>query len=186
MRSFVIRRARYISLLSFWVACACLAAHAQKVKVEHDKSVDFTKFKTYAIDPIDNASRPMLHLAIQGAIEHDLNRLGLTKVASDPDLYVQMYGAIESDFTVHYHDPLYGGYVPPVNAITLWHNVPGTYTTVVIPKGTLMVDLIDANRKQLVWRGVSKQKLSDQRDEVLHQVNTAVEKMFLKYPAGNQ
>jgi hypothetical protein len=38
----------------------------------------------------------------------------------------------------------------------------------------------------LVWRGVAKQNLSDQRDKVLDQVNTAVEKMFLQYPVGNK
>jgi hypothetical protein len=181
----LIRRARLASLLFVLTAFACSTAQAQKIKVEYDPTVDFTKFKTYGIDPIDNASKPMLHLAIQGAIEHDLNRLGLTKVASNPDLYVQMYGAIDTDFTTHYHDPVYGGYVPPYNSrVTLWHNIPGTYTTVVIPKGTLMVDLVETTKKQLVWRGVAKQKLSDQRDKVLDQVNIAVEKMFLQYPAA--
>jgi Domain of unknown function (DUF4136) len=185
MMSLAVDRASCRLLLCILFVLACVGAQAQKIKVEYDKSVDFSKYKIYAIDPIDNASRPMLHLAIQGAIEHDLNRLGLTKVAGNPDLYVQMYGAIDSDFTTHYHDPIYGGAIPPINTgITLWHNLPGTSTTVVIPKGTLMVDLIDANKKQLVWRGIAKQKLSDQRDEVLDQVNTAVEKMFLQYPVA--
>ena len=187
MQSLLIRRAQYICLLCLLVVSACAAAQAQKIEVQYDKSVDFSKFKTYGIDPIDNAAKPMLQLAIQGAIEHDLTRLGLTKVASNPDLYVQMYGAIDNDITAHYHDPIYGGYIPPINSgITLWHNIPGTVTTVVIHKGQLVVDLVDANRKQLVWRGVAKLKLSDQRDEVLDQVNTAVEKMFLKYPVAQK
>lgn len=176
-------RAQYVSLLCLLVVSACTAAQAQEIKVQSDRSVDFSKFKTYGVDPIDNAAKPMLQLAIQGAIEHDLTRLGLTKVASNPDLYVQMYGAIDNDITAHYHDPIYGGYIPPINSgVTLWHNIPGTVTTVVIHKGQLVVDLIDANRKQLVWRGVAKLKLSDQRDEVLDQVNTAVETMFQQYP----
>jgi hypothetical protein len=187
MLSLLIRRPQYISLLCLLVVSACAGAQAQKIKVQYDQSVDFSKFKTYGIDPIDNAAKPMLQLAIQGAIEHDLTRLGLTKVATNPDVYVQMYGAIDGDFTTHYHDPIYGGAIPPYNSrVTLWHNIPGTYTTVVIPKGTLMVDLIDANRKQLVWRGIAKQKLSDQRDEVLDQVNTAVEKMFQQYPLAQK
>jgi len=187
MPSSVIRGAKWLAILCLLVG-ACTAAQAQKIKVEYDKSLDFTMFKTYGIDPTDaSTSRPMLRLAIQAAVEHDMNRLGFNKVANHPDLYVQMYGAIDSDFTTHYHDPIYGGYIPPINsAITLWHNIPGTYTTVVVPKGELVVDLIDANKKQLVWRGIAKQKLSDQRDEVLDQVNTAVEKMFLKYPVGNK
>jgi hypothetical protein len=165
------------------------AAHAQKIKVEYDKSMDFTKFKTYAIDPNNtgSTSRPMLRLVIQGAVEDDLNKRGLTKVAANPDLYVQLYGATETDMTGHYHDPIYGGAIPPLNSgITLWHNIPGTVTTVVIPKGTLVIDIIDANKKELVWRGIAKQNLSDQRDELLDQVNTAVEKMFEKYPVAKK
>ena len=166
---------------------AASAADAQKITVEYDKAIDFSKFKTYAIDPVDNAPRPMLRLAIQAAVEDDLNKRGLTKVASNPDLYVQMYGAIDTDFTAHYHDPYYGGGIPPSNSrYTVWHSIPGTVTSVTIPKGQLMVDLLDANKQELVWRGIAKQKLSDQRDEVLDQVNTAVEKMFQQYPVAKK
>ena len=177
------RRSRLASLLCFLIALSCSAAHAQKIKVEYDKSIDFSKFKTYAIDPAENPSKPMLRLAIQAAVQDDLGKRGLTKVEADPDLYVQMYGAIDTDITAHYHDPIYGGAIPPMNSgITLWHNIPGTVTTVVIPKGELVVDVIDARQKQLIWRGIGKQKLSDQRDKLLDQVNTAVEKLFAQYP----
>jgi hypothetical protein len=186
MQSFTLGRGNHRVLLCVLVVLTCAAAQAQKIKVQYDKSLDFSKFKTYSIDPVDTGSKPMLRLAIQAAVEHDLNRLGLTKVASNPDLAVQMYGAVDNDMTFHYHDPIYGGYNPPVNSIILWTNVPGTVTTVVIHKGELVVDLLDANRKRLVWRGVAKQNLSDQRDKVLDQVNTAVEKMFLQYPVGNK
>ena len=107
------------------VRLACATAQAQKIKVQYDKSLDFSKFKTYSIDPVDPGSKPMLRLAIQAAVEHDLNRVGLTKVAGNPDLYVQMYGAMDNDMTYHYHDPIYGGYNPPVNSIILWYRCSG-------------------------------------------------------------
>lgn len=167
----------------FVVIFFATAAHAQKVKVEYDKSLDFSKFKTYAIDAMSESAKPMLRLAIQGAVEDDLNKRGLTKVAANPDLYVQMYGATDHDYTAHYFDPVYGSAIPPLNyGITLWHNIPGTVTSVTIPKGTLVIDIIDASKKELVWRGIAKAKLSDQREELLDQVNTAVEKLFAQYP----
>ena len=176
-----------VSLLLMPLVLACTAAHAQKITVEYDKTKDFSNYKTYAIDPVDNAPRPMLRLAIQAAVQDDLGKRGLSKVDSNPDLYVQMYGAIDTDYTAHYHDPIYGGAIPPINSgITLWHNIPGTVTTVVIPKGTLVIDILDANKKELVWRGIAKQKLSDNREKLLDQVNTAVEKMFAQYPVGKK
>jgi len=182
MPSSLVRRSRLALVLCGMVVLAAVA-QAQKIKVEYDKSVDFSKFKTYAIDPVDNAAKPMLRLAIQAAVQDDLTKRGLTKVDANPDLYVQMYGAVDSDAIANYHDPIYGSGIPPLNyGITLWHNIPGTVTTVVVHKGELVVDLIDARQKQLIWRGIAKQNLSTQRDKLLDQVNTTVEKMFKQYP----
>jgi hypothetical protein len=168
------------------VVLAC-GAQAQKIKVEYDKQLDFSKFKTYAIDPVDNAAKPMLRLAIQAAVQDDLSKRGLTKVDANPDLYVQMYGAIDSDVTASYHDPIYGSGIPPINAnINLWYGIPGTVTTVVVHKGQMVVDIIDAASKKVVWRAIANQKLSDQRSKLLDQVNTAVEKMFKQYPVAQK
>jgi Domain of unknown function (DUF4136) len=181
------RRAGPTSLLCLLIVFTCVAAQAQKIKVEYEKSVDFSKFKTFAMDVYQESAKPMLRLAILAAVQDDLTKRGVTQVANNPDLYVQVYGAIDTDFTTHYHDPLYGGTIPSINSgIMLWHNIPGTSTTVIIPKGELVVDLIDARQKQLVWRGIAKQKLSDQRDKLLDQVNTAVEKMFQQYPVAKK
>ena len=59
---------------------------------------------------------------------------------------------------------------------------PGSATTVVVHKGELIVDIIDASRKKLAWRGQAKEKLSEERSKALEQVNTIVEKLFAQYP----
>src|SRR5664279_2555399 len=187
MQSSLVRRSRVALILCGLVVVAC-AAQAQKIKVEYDKAIDFSKFKTYAIDPVDNAAKPMLRLAIQAAVQDDLTKRGLTKVDANPDLYVQVYGAIDSDVTASYHDPIYGSSIPPINAnINMWYGIPGTMTTVVVHKGELVVDVIDAGQKKLIWRGIAKEKLSsDNRQKLLAQVNTAVEKMFKQYPVAKK
>ena len=178
-------RVRLVSVFCVLVVLTGLAAQAQKIKVEYDKSIDFSKFKTYAIDPKENSPHPMLRLAIQAAVQDDLGKRGLSKVASDPDLYVQMYGAIDSDMSFNYFDPIYGSGIPPLTyGINMWYGIPGTTTTVVVQKGELVVDVIDAKQKKLIWRGIAKEKLSDQRSKLLDQVNAAVEKMFRQYPVA--
>ena len=182
MPSSRIPRLRLAALLGAMLIAAA-AAQAQKIKVEYDKSLDFSKFKTYAIDPKENAARPMLRLAIQAAVQDDLAKRGLTKVDADPDLYVQMYGSIDCDINVSYMDPIYGTGIPPINyGITMWYAIPGSVTTVVVHKGEMVLDIIDARQKKLVWRGIANQKLSDKRDKLLEQVNTTVEKLFQQYP----
>ncbi len=182
MQSLFTRRARLVSLLCLMISLMCAAAQAQKIKVEYDKSIDFSKFKTYAIDPQEASAKPMLRLAIQAAVQDDLSKRGLTKVDSNPDLYVQMYGATDHEATFHYFDPIYGSGIPPLTyGINMWYNSRND-TTVVVQKGELVVDVIDAKQKKLIWRGIAKEKLSDQRSKLLDQVNTAVEKMFKQYP----
>ena len=170
----------------FLAVLIALTAHAQKIKVIYDPNLDFAKFKTFAWGEHDAVSRPMLAAAIAGAIEEELTKHGLQKTGDHPDLYVQMYGSSDSDMAVSYSD-LYSGYagIPPFDQnFLMWGAVPGSTTTVVVHKGQLVVDLIDAAHKKIAWRGVAKEKLSDNRMKLVDQVNTAVEKMFKKYPTG--
>jgi Domain of unknown function (DUF4136) len=169
-----------VGLLSF-------SAQAQKIKVEYDKNLDFAKFKTFAWGKHDAVSRPTLVLFIAGAIQEELTRRGLQKTDSNPDLYIQMYGSVDSDMAVSYSDPLYigtGGIPPFDQSYVMWG--AGSTTTVVVHKGQLVVDLIDANRKKLAWRGMAREKLSDKKEKLIDQINTAVEKMFQQYPAGKK
>ena len=96
-----------------------------------------------------------------------------------------MYGGVDTDTAVTYSD-LYSGYsagIPPFDqSFLVWGIVPGTTTTAVVTKGQLIVDLIDARERKVAWRGIANEKLSDNRKKVVQQVNTAVEKMFKKYP----
>jgi hypothetical protein len=164
---------------------ACSAAQAQKVKVEFDKSVDFTKFKTYAWDPTPQAAaKPVLVAAIKGAVNEELAKRGLQMVTENPDLYIAMYGAIGSDFAVTYSDLYYGPYGIPAfdQSFLMWGAIPGTTNTAVVHNGQLVVDLLDAGAKKLVWRGIATEKLSEQQMKLVEQVNTAVEKLLAKYP----
>ena len=178
----------WVALVAF-VAWASIPAHAQKVKVEFDKNVDFAKFKTYSWDPTPRpVAKPLLYLAIKAAVDEELTKRRLTQVESNPDLVVQMYGAIDSDAAVSYSDLYYGpgGIAPFDQSFLVWGAVPGSVTTVIVHKGQLIVDLIDANRKRLSWRGMATSKLSDKRQKLLEEVNKAVEKMFAQYPVKKQ
>jgi Domain of unknown function (DUF4136) len=160
---------RQAALWLFFAALGAISLQAQKIKVEYDKSLDFARFKTFAWGQHDTVSRPMLAHAIAGAIEEELTKRGLHKIDNHPDLYI------------------YSGYsgIPPFDqSFLVWGTVPGTTTTVVVHKGQLVVDLIDAAHKKIAWRGMAKENLSDNRGKLVDQVNTAVEKMFEKYPAG--
>jgi hypothetical protein len=164
-----------------------LGAQAQKIRVEYDKNLDYSKFKTFAWGHHDAVSRPTLALVIASAIQEELTKRGLRRVESNPDVFIQMYGSIDSEMSVNYFDPLYSGMggIPSFDSgFVMWGSMPGGTTAITVRKGQLVVDVIDASQKKLAWRGMATDKLSDKPEKLLQQVNTAVEKMFRQYPAA--
>jgi len=50
--------------------------------------------------------------------------------------------------------------------------------------GTLVVDMLDANTKNLIWRGVASDTLSNNNDKNTKKLDKDVEKMFQHFPSG--
>jgi hypothetical protein len=93
-----------------------LAALGQKIHVnKYDPNADFSKFKTYSWAPHGAVAHPMLAADIVGTIEDELTQKGLTKVTSNPDLIIQVYGSIDQESSFTSNDPLYNatGGIPP-------------------------------------------------------------------------
>jgi hypothetical protein len=60
----------------------------------------------------------------------------------------------------------------------------GTSTTTVdkIPVGHLVVDIGDAKTKKLLWQGTAQDTLSDKPEKNEKKIESALEKMFKKFP----
>ena len=107
-------------------------------------------------------------------------------MANDPDIFLEIYGSVDSDVSVTYSNPLYSGMggIPSFDSgFVMWGVMAGGTTAVTVHKGQLVVDVIDAAQKKLVWRGMATDNLSDNREKLVKQTNKAVEKMFQRYPA---
>ena len=57
-----------------------------------------------------------------------------------------------------------------------------TTTSSTIPVGTLVIDLMDPQQKQLVFRGTATDTLSDKPEKNTQKIQKAVAKIFEKYP----
>jgi len=186
------RRAR---ILAFQIVLAtmvlCVGARAEKIRVHYDKSIDFTKYKTYGWAPIGAVAHPMLALDVVGAVEDELNARGLKKVPANPDLLVQMYGAVDAEVSMTSNNPIYNatGGIPPFDPSMTspgnslyWDGYYGNSTVVVYP-GQLIIDLIDVSAKKLVWRGMGSEAISPNNpDKLMSEANSTVSKLFKEYP----
>ena len=179
------------AILSLVVMLLCVTASAEKIRVHYDKSLDFTKFKTYGWAPHGAVAHPMLALDMVGAIEQELNSRGLKKVAENPDLLIEIYGAVDSEVSMTSNNPIYNatGGIPPFDPSMTspgnslyWDGYYGNSTVVVYP-GQLVIDLIDTKTKKLAWRAFAAEAISPNNpDKLESEANSTISKMFKQYP----
>lgn len=179
-------RAKFVLL---FIAALCVHAQAQKISVKYDKQVDFSQFKTFAWEPHGAVAHPLLAANVVSAIEQELKARGLQRVDINehPGLVIQVYGSVDQESSLYSNDPLYmaTGGIPPFDPSFSGPLLTGQYgnTTVTIHKGQLVVDLLDAANKKLIWRGMAQQNLAKNNpNKLLSQVNNAITKMFKQYP----
>lgn len=191
MVSMKLRRVRGGIWLVLLTSFFCANAAAEKIRVHYDKTMDFSKFKTYGWAPIGAVAHPMLALDIVGAIEDQLNSRGLKKVPANPDLLIQVYGAVDSEVSMTSNNPIYNatGGIPPFDPSMTspgnslyWDGYYGNSTVVVYP-GQMAVDLIDFKTKKLVWRAFASEAISPNNpDKLESEANSTIAKMFKEYP----
>ena len=176
---------RLLGFVGLAVALPALAA-AQKTTYDYDKTVPFGQYLTYAFKAGTSDGDAFVDARIVAALEEQLARKGLTRTTANPDVYVVFHMAFEKekDISTYSRAPLYGGYGWG------WGWGWGATTTDVrvreILIGTLAVDIVDATRQQVVWRGLGTNEIDTtatpaERDET---IANAVAKIMRHYPPG--
>jgi len=152
-----------------------LSSFAQKIEVEADAGVDFTRFHTFAIrDARLNSKNPALNNDIvrhrlEADIRKSLEAKGLTYVeAGKSDLNVRFtLGATRRVETEAY----------PAG----WRGWGTRVVRVPYTEGTLVIDLRDPSTRMLVWRGIAREEKSDAA-KVEGKLDDMVRKSIDKFP----
>jgi hypothetical protein len=150
-------------------------ALAQKIEIESDQAVDFTRFHTFAIrDARLNSRNPSLNndlvrKRIEADIEKALQAKGLAAVSEGrSDLNVRFtLGAVRKVETEAY----------PAG----WRGWGTRIVRVPFTEGTLVIDLRDPTTRSLVWRAIAREDKSD-ASRVEGKLDDMVRKSFEKYP----
>jgi len=154
-------------------------ALAQNVSVDSDKSYDFSKLKTFAIQVATPSGNPLADKRVLGEVEGALTSKGWKKVdAANADAMVMLHGATETKKDLNTMYSGMGGW--------RFGGMGSAQTTVQEYKvGTLVVDIFDAKSKSLVFRGTAQDELSDKADKNTKKVEKATAKMFKDFPPGS-
>lgn len=154
---------------------AGFSGFAQKIEMESDPSVDFSKFRTFAIrDGRLNSKNPSLNSdLVRKRIEFDIQKFlsakGLAFVPSGP-----------SDLNIRY--TLGSVRKAEVEAYPAgWRGYGTRVVRVPYTEGTLVIDLRDPSTKSLVWRAIAREDKGDAA-KVEGKLDDMVKKAFDKYP----
>jgi hypothetical protein len=152
------------------------ASFGQQVKTDYDRKTDFNQYKTYSWECVQTQD-PLWVDRIKEAVDASLTSKGWTQVASGGDVAIV---AIEMTRNRQTLDTFYNTY----GRGWRWTGGFGDATTTVenYKVGTLVVDLFDANSKNLIWRGSSSDTLSDKSDKNIKDLDKGVQKMFNHFP----
>lgn len=178
------------------LALAVAVVHAGvKVRAEFDKEFDFSKVRTFGWHP-DGAGEVKLLMreggdpeeirtrwepTIKDAVEQEMTKRGLAAAASGtPDLLIHYYFLSGPNSESQYRGQFIGA-VPP------WGLPDFAMTTTsfkIFEQGTLVLDLIDGPKRQIVWRGIAEAEVNRQRTpaERDRRIREGVRELLKKYP----
>jgi len=173
-----------VSLLATGGLALLAACSTATISVDWDHQADFTQYKTFAWYDHKDDSHPrqspnqIVDARIRRSVAQDLIDKGLSQTdPADADLWVTYYTSLDKSLRMYssgYGYGYWGG----------WHGwgPRPTYTDVYeYTEGTLVVDLIDRAKDQLVWRGTITKAIS--ADEVSDEAITkAVAKVMRTFP----
>jgi len=169
-------------ILTIAVSCSSI-----KISSDFDRSAGFASYKTYAFTqeamnlPLDDINRNR----VLKAIETELAAKGFTKTEKNPDVLIDVNIKAVQQTTATASTTGTGGYY----GRGYRYGYGGGFTTTTInydtyTDGTLFIDMIDAQKQQLVWQGRGTKTLDPEASQQKREenINYAVKQIFTKYP----
>ncbi len=160
--------------LLFLTSCASV-----RVWSDYDKSVDYNQYKTYAFFK-DGVDKVKIHdldkKRILKAIERELQAKGMT-ASENPDVLINFF--TESTENVNIDNSGYGFGYYGYGGFGWGVSYNNVYRTT---EGTLYIDLIDAQNKELVWQGVGEGALTKNIEQKEERINEFVARILSKFP----
>lgn len=160
-------------------ALGLLGCSTLTVRTDYDRTVDFSKYKSFDFRPSKSIQQPFLRERLERAVTAQLEAKGLTPARGGADLWVVLHGRVSQRTQI---DTTSFGYGYRWG----WWGGMGVTTRTVrrVPVGTLIVDLVDASAKELVWQGSASDTVDESGTPADREarVNGAVAKMFADFP----
>jgi hypothetical protein len=173
--------------LLFVLAIALVACSSITTSYDYDKTVDFTKYKTYNFS--DEAKKfgiqELNRARLLAAIDNEMTARGFTK-SDNPDVLVDLMGKMEQKRTATATTSgggMYGGYGYGR------YGYGGGFSTTTInyddyTEGTLFINVVDRGTEKIVWQGRGTKTLNENASPEKREANikNGVAMIYQKFP----
>lgn len=149
------------------------------VRTDFDPDIDFSKYKTYSWmkqdirsekSPIYNNS--LVDKRIRLAVDEELLNMGYVELdEGQPDFFVAYYVGVNDKLRVTNYGYRYWGSRHRVRDFQVYH----------YKEGTLIIDIVDPQLSQLIWRGWATQVM-DSISPTEDQIKKAVDSIMAQFP----
>jgi len=163
-------------------AIVMLAACAKTPDVDYDKSVDFNTYKTFAWMPeatLENTGNykisTLTEERVREAVTTQLQNQGMElSDITKADVLINYHASVDKKIDVDTFNTSYG---------SRWNYWGVGYNTQTVTHqydvGTLILDVVDQQSNQLIWRGaregrLQKNQTPDERNETIKEVVTII------------
>jgi Domain of unknown function (DUF4136) len=185
----------YNIFMIFLAALMLVSCSTVSVTTDYDKTTSFSQYKTFDFYQLTDKSGSVSDLnknRIIKAIKTDLLSKGFTQTSSNPDLLVNITTILEDKKRViaqtdyygygGYYRPYswggrYAGFAPPATT---------SFNVYDYKDGSLIIDIIDTSKKQLVWQGTGNKEIDKPSDDPDTTINEAVTKIMESFPPGTK
>jgi hypothetical protein len=183
------RVAAALALTAALFAAGCATTSGPKTRIDYDRSADFSVYRTYGFPKETGTDRggysTLVTSYLKSAMSSQMEARGYKYSEDHPDLLVNFYmntrerTEIRPDARASVGYGYYGYRYGLYNAWPMYDED----RTVTYKVGTLNIDIVDAEKKQLVWEGVAEGRVSE--DELQNPkvaINGVVTELMRQYP----
>ena len=157
-----------------------------KVVTDYDKKIDFSKYKTFAIDTFrqsESVSQLNQQRVIE-AVKATMKSKGFSE-SDNPDLLVHISAILKDRTSVTAESNFYGygGLYRPY----AWGGGLTDYTTYDVyhyKNGSLVIGIADAASKNLIWEGIGNKEIDGPIKDLDTVIPLAVGKIMEAFPPG--
>jgi hypothetical protein len=168
------------------LSAGCASTRPPDMRVDYDRSADFSVYRTFGFPKETGTDRggysTLVTSYFKSALSTAMEARGYKYSEEKPDLLLNFFMNTRERTELR-PNPGMGGYYGYRNGLYRGWPMYDQDRTVNYQVGTINVDIVDADKKQLIWEGVSEGRVTEEalaNPKVI--VNAVVTEMMRRYP----